>query len=67
MSGKRRTKAAEPRLLEVGGVPTAVGLANMGREYAYAAPKGIHITDRGHALLGEKLREKGRQAREGEQ
>ena len=57
----RSSKAKEPPRLEIDGVPTAAGLASRGRHLAYVLPDGkYHITDAGHAALGEALRDKGR-------
>lgn len=47
---------------EIGGVLTAEGLAMKGREYAYRREDGkIHITAKGHALLGEQQRTRARE------
>jgi hypothetical protein len=62
----RKTAAAKgtPEVFEIDGVPTAAGLARMGREYAYRVERGITITAKGHALLGNILRERGLARRE---
>jgi hypothetical protein len=58
--GKYKAYTPEPEgNLEIDGVPTTAGLMKKGREYAYKRPDGrIHITEEGHALLGQKLRER---------
>lgn len=40
------------------GIPTAAGLAARGARYATHSPRGIRITDEGHALLGQMLRDR---------
>lgn len=53
----RKKKVEEPSVLEIGGVPTAAGLAKMGRRLAYIrADNKMHITPEGHAVMGVALR-----------
>lgn len=50
-------KKQEPSVMEVGGVPTAAGLARQGRHLAHILPDGrYHITQEGHNVIGAALR-----------
>lgn len=54
----QRPNEAEPVVVELEDVPTADDLVRMG--LAEPQPKGIRISDEGHALMGEIMRRNGR-------
>ncbi len=59
------SKKVEDKPSTVRGITTAEGLVRMGREYAWHDSRGfVHITDKGHALLGQQIRERVAEDRE---
>ena len=63
---KSRTPKKDPednKITEVDGIPTAYGLSKMGNHLArpYQGTTTYIITDEGHALLGQMLRDRAKQ------